>query len=195
MDEIRYLASEAGNALAGQRLGVQCSAAPAVKFVKTPDAHALQPRYQRVLTTTVNSAQALYDAQQKSTAAQKKFDEARAKLQQVKEQQPQLKSPMKPPAALAKPAGSDQDAIQRAAAEQQEYRKRERERINEVYAKQKELEKERLDALALLRQAQAELNRANAQKVLPAAQLSQAKRENDLIEKGQLPPELSRRPQ
>lgn len=192
LDEVRYLAGEASNALEGADLGVECSQAAPIKFTKAPDPALMAPRYQAILSATVSSAQKLYDLQQKRMSAEKKLEEAKQRLKEAREKKTSPPTP-RPPAESAK---GDQDAIGRAAAQQKTYQEKEQQRIKQVYEEQKKKQKDELDALALLREAQAELNRINSQKITAENTLNKLEQQNKAVQEGKLaPPLTARRPQ
>lgn len=167
MDEIKYLAGEAINALQGDPVGVQCNSTGALKFTKAPDLKTLTPAYKNALNRMVRDSQQLYDIQQRAAAAQQKLEEAKSRLAELKQQstsQSRQTSDGSQTTAKSVPSAGDA-AVDKAYAEQKAWQQKDQEKINQVYEQQKKMQQQQFDALALLRKAQAEYNAVNSQKV------------------------------
>jgi hypothetical protein len=188
LDEVRYLAQEAGNALHGNAIGVQCSSAPRLKFTKTPDRAQLATTYEDLLSRTVKDAQTLYEYRAPAEAAKKKLDDAEAHLAEVKRAKPTATTAAPKPPVSAK-TGSDSDVIAKAAAEQRAYQEKERQRINEVYQQAQKQQKVELDATAILREAQRQYNSVNSQKYTAERDLAVVDQQNKVMLKGEFPSE------
>lgn len=189
LDEIKYLAGEAANALQGNPIGVQCNSSAALRFSKKPDLKTIAPAYKARLDKMIGDSQALYKAEQQAALVQQKIAETRKQVDELKAQraspgaQPSTDSP-----SATKPAsaGGDQ-AVDKAYAEQKAWQQKDREKINQVYEEQKKLQQQQSDALALLRKAQAEYNAVNSQKVSETKALAEDAKAIGELESGNAP--------
>ena len=80
-------------------------------------------------------------------------------------------------------------AVDKAGSEQRAWRQKDQENINQVYEQQKKLQQQQLDAMAMLRKAQAELNAINSQKVSETMALTREAKEVGTLQSGNLPPQ------
>lgn len=184
VDEIRYLSKEALNALNGSSVGVQCSSAPSVKFVKTPDPKQLLPVYQSMLERTVKNAQTLAEAEQKLGPVKQKLQEAKERVAEATKELHQVTAKTRPP---AKTTSADDAAIAKAAAEQKAYQTKEQEKINQVYKEQQQKQKAQLDAMAILREMQRQYNEVNSSKYGAQTALDAIEKKNQAVLAGNLP--------
>lgn len=189
MDEIKYLAGEAVNALQGDPVGVQCNSTGALKFTKAPDLKTLTPAYKNALNRIVRDSQQLYDTQQKAAAAQQKFEEAKRRLAELKQQstsQSTQTSDGSQTTAKSVPSSGDA-AVDKAYAEQKAWQQKDQDKINQVYEQQKKMQQQQFDALALLRKAQAELNAINSQKIGETRAATQDVKQLSVLQSGNVP--------
>jgi hypothetical protein len=190
LDEIKYLAGEATNALEGKPLGVECNSSGALKFAKAPDIDKILPAYKAALDNIVRHSQGLYEMQNRAVSAQKKIDEARKRVEDPKNDQKPKEVPEKTAAAQpGEPAArstGDSD-IAKAYAQQKAWQAKDQDKINQVNEEQKKMQQQQIDALAVLRKAQEELNAVDSQKVSTAKALTQDAREIQQLNSGNLP--------
>lgn len=161
MDEIKYLAGEAINALQGNPVGVQCNSSGAVRFAKAPDLKAITPLYKSGLDKMVKDSQTLYMTHQRVAAAQQKVADAKKRVDDLKPQGA-VRSSQAPDDAKSSPksaSSSGDPAVDKAYAEQKAWQEKDQKNIDQIYEEQKKLQQQQFDALALLRKAQAELKR------------------------------------
>lgn len=186
MDEIKYLAGEAVNALQGDPIGVQCKSSGLLKFTKAPDVKAITPAYKAALNKMVRDSQKLYATDQQAAAARQKFDDAKKRTGDLKNQRATQGS-QRPDASQASPKPTGDAAADEAYAEQKAWREKDQQQINQVYEVQKKLQQQQFDALALLRKAQAELNAISSEKISETKAATQDVKQISALESGNAP--------
>ncbi len=186
MDEIKYLAGEAVNALQGDPIGVQCKSSGLLKFTKAPDLKTITPAYKAALNKMVRESQNLYTTDQQAATARRKLDDAKKRVGDLKNQQAAQNS-QRPAASQASPKPTGEAAADKAYAEQKAWQERNQQQINQVYEVQKKLHQQQFDALALLRKAQAELNAVNSQKMSETRAATQDVKQISSLESGNVP--------
>jgi hypothetical protein len=186
LDEIKYLAGEASNALQGNPIGVQCNSSGALRFTKAPDLKTITPAYKARLDKMIGDSQALYSAEQQASLAQQKIDDAKKRMDDLKAQRGHEAAEKSTDSqSSTKPGSSNGDStVDKAYAEQRAWQQKDQERINQVYEEQKKLQQQQFDALALLRKAQAEYNAVNSQKVSETKALVQDAKAIGQLESG-----------
>ena len=152
IDETRYLASEAIDALNGNPIGVVCSAAPPMPKINHHthlDPTSLVQRYQQALNISITQSEKIKAAQVALAKLNQKEADARAQAPEV-------------PSSTNHSAKTEDEQIANAYREQTAFQAQEQKKIDEIIKKQKEKESAMEEALAALRQAQALLNSQNA---------------------------------
>jgi hypothetical protein len=175
LDEVKYLANEASNALHGNAPRVACSTAPSINFARAPDPAKLASVYEGLITRTVNDAQNIVAARQKAQELQQQLGDLKAKAKTPTGSQ--TETVQKSPAASQAPSQTGQNA--NLTADQQH--------INEVYQQQKKNEQKKSDDLALLRAIQAHLNEVNSRMIASAADADKVQQETKKLLNGELP--------
>lgn len=171
LDEIKYLAGEANNALNGNPVGVQCSAAPAMPSMKGFDPVAMEPVTAKLLTRTVHDAENIVSSRQRIADLQQKLADLKAQKPGVNAHAPINPTP----------------AQQSSQTNQSSPLTADQKHINEVFQQQKANEAKKSDYLALLRETQRALNEANSQKITSSADAEKVQKETQAIMTGQLP--------
>lgn len=202
MDEIKYLSGEAANALQGDPVGVQCNSSGALKFTKAPDLKTLTPAYKTALGNLVRDSGTLYETDQQANTVRQKVDNASQSVDDAKKQEsallPQaeqlLNSQRSQSAAQPHRSTGDSD-VDKAYAEQKDWQAKDEEKIKQIYEQQEKLQQQQIDALGLLRKAEAELNAINSQKVGETKTLTEDAKQVGALESGNVPQESGNSPQ
>lgn len=167
LDEVKYMANEAMEALHGNPIGVQCSSAPPVHFATNPDPQRMGPAYEKILTRTVHDGETLVASRQKAEVLKKQL--ADLQTQAASEYQPPRKSaPDTTTANGTEPIADQQRKIKASSQLKTE-------------------ETKKPDYLALLRATQRALNEANSEAIRSAADIARVHKETQAIMAGQLP--------
>jgi hypothetical protein len=186
LDEIKYLAGEASNALQGNPVGVQCASSGALRFEKPPDLKTVTPAYKVELDKIVRDSQNLYDTEQQAATAQHQVDDAKSRVTDLEAQRrPEGARPA--PAAQTPPKTASDSDVDKAYAEQKAVQQRDQEKIDQVHEEQKKLQQQQFDALALLRKAQAELDAVNSQKLAETRSATSDVEQLKKLETGNVP--------
>lgn len=187
LDEIKYLAGEASNALQGNPIGVQCNSSSALRFTKSPDLKTIAPAYKAGLDKMVRDTLALYNAEQQSALAQQKVDDAKKRMDELKAQRATQLALPSTDSQLSTKSVSANGEIDKAYAEQKARQQKDQGNIDQIYQEQKKLQQQQFDALALLRKAQAEYNAVNSQKVSETRAATQDVKNLSALESGNVP--------
>jgi hypothetical protein len=178
LDEVKYLANEASNALHGNAPRVACSTAPSISFTRAPDPAKLASVYEGLITRTVNDAENIVSSRQKAQELRQQLDDLKTKAKTPTGSQ--AEAPQKTPPTSQTSSQSGQNA--NPTADQQH--------INEVYQQQKKNEQKKSDDLALIREIQRQLNKVNSQKLASAADADKVQQETKKLLNGELPDDL-----
>lgn len=170
LDEIKYLAGEAANALQGQSVGVQCNSSGSLTFTKTADPRTITPMYKAALDIVVRDSEKLYFLQQHAGTARQNAERAAKAADEAKKRS--IGSAQPAPASnqnskTTQPPQQNRDAdIAKIFAQQKENERQKRAEVDQVIAGQQKLQKDQpaCPECELLKKAQAELNAANAKK-------------------------------
>lgn len=167
LDEVKYLAGEAMEALHGNPIGVQCSSAPAVHFATTPDPQRLAPLYGGILTRTVRDGETLVASREKVESLKKQLADLRAQaaIRYEPKRQPDADTP------------TPNERNQEADAGQQ--------KKGEAGAQPKAQMQKKPDYLELLRATQRALNEANSEAIRSTADIARVHKETEAIMAGQ----------
>lgn len=185
LDEIKYLAGEAADALQGHPLGVQCNSSGALRFTKVPDLKTVTPAYKAKLDNIVQESQRLYETSRQAAAERQKVDDAKKRVEDLKAQRA-VEVAQSSTSSPTPRATADSD-VARAYAEQKAWQQTDQEKINQIYQEQKKLQQEQFDAIALLRKAQAELNAVNSQKLSETRAATSDVKQLEKLESGNAP--------
>lgn len=169
LDEVKYMANEAMEALHGNPIGVQCSSAPPVIFATNPDPQRMGPAYEKILTRTVHDGETLVASRQKAEALKKQLTDLQA--QAASQYQPRRERPGNAGAPNGQSPTPDADRQHKATATSQH----------------KEQGTKKPNYLELLRTTQIALNQANSEAIRSAADIAKVHEETQAILAGQLP--------
>lgn len=169
LDEVKYLAGQAMEALHGNPVGVQCSSAPPMHLASHPDPRQLTPVYEKILTRAVHDGETLVASRQKAEILKTQL--ADLKAQATSRYQPPQETSSNDPASAAQNPVQGIDQLHKDQASSQ----------------QNPGEQKRPDYLELLRQTQRALNEANSEAIHSAADIAKVHEETQAILAGQLP--------
>ncbi|HEV2135782.1 MAG TPA: hypothetical protein VGR47_16210 [Terracidiphilus sp.] len=167
LDEVKYLAGEAMEALHGNPIGVQCSSAPPVHFTTTPDPQRLTPVYGEILKRTVRDGEAL-------VASREKVESLKKQLADLQAQAAIRYGPKRQPGS---DAGTPNERNQESGTDQPQK--------GEANAQQKAQMQKKPDYLELLRATQRALNEANSEAIRSTADIARVHKETEAIMSGQ----------
>lgn len=134
----------------------------------------------------VRDSQNLYATDQQAAAARQKFDDAKKRTGDLKNQRATQGS-QRPDASQASPKPTGDAAADKSYAERRAWLQKDQANVNQVHEKQKELPQQQFGALALLRKAQAELNAVNSQKISETKAATQDVKQISSLESGNVP--------
>jgi hypothetical protein len=163
LDEVKYLAGEAMEALHGNPIGVQCSSAPPVHFATTPDPQRLTPVYGEILKRTIRDGETLVASREKVESLKKQLADLRTEA--TSQYQPRREPSSAKAALTAESPKANADRQAKA----------------ETGSEQKAPQAGKPDYLALLRATQRALNEANSQAIRSTADIARVHQETEEI--------------